>query len=151
MKNNRTYTHYYGLDFLRGISGYGVAVCHYFAFIYQNSFSEYLSFIFVEFFFILSGFVLFPQLLKVLENKNNLLIFYQRRWIRTLPLYFVCLLLISFIFNKVFTLDFYKYFFFYTRHNSKFFKWCLLSYSLVIIYRGVFLFNFSINSYFIKR
>jgi peptidoglycan/LPS O-acetylase OafA/YrhL len=112
MKNNRTYTHYYGLDFLRGISGYGVAVCHYFAFIYQNSFSEYLSFIFVEFFFILSGFVLFPQLLKVLENKNNLLIFYQRRWIRTLPLYFVCLLLISFIFNKVFTLDFYKYFFF---------------------------------------
>ena len=112
MKNNRTYTHYYGLDFLRGISGYGVAVCHYFAFIYQNSFSEYLSFVFVEFFFILSGFVLFPQLFKVLENKNNLLIFYQRRWIRTLPLYFVCLLLISFIFNKVFTLDFYKYFFF---------------------------------------
>ena len=42
--------HYYGLDLLRGISGYGVAICHFYAFIYANEILEYLSFIFVEFF-----------------------------------------------------------------------------------------------------
>ena len=104
--------HFYGLDLLRGISGYGVAVCHFYAFIYQNVFLEYLSFIFVEFFFVLSGFVLFPQLLAVLENKKNLVIFYKRRWLRTLPLYFICLVIISIMFNKLFTQDFFKYFFF---------------------------------------
>jgi len=104
--------HFYGLDLLRGISGYGVAICHFYAFIYQNVFLEYLSFIFVEFFFVLSGFVLFPQLLTVLENKKNLFIFYKRRWLRTLPLYFICLVIISIMFNKLFTQDFFKYFFF---------------------------------------
>ena len=74
---NQTQKHFYGLDLLRGISGYGVAICHFFAFIYNNTFLEYLSFIFVEFFFVLSGFVLFPQLMRVLDNKNNLLIFYK--------------------------------------------------------------------------
>ena len=104
--------HFYGLDLLRGISGYGVAICHFYAFIYQNIFLEYLSFIFVEFFFVLSGFVLFPQLLKILENKQNLVIFYKRRWLRTLPLYFICLIIISLMFDKHFTLDFVKYFLF---------------------------------------
>ena len=104
--------HFYGLDLLRGISGYGVAICHFYAFIYKNEFLEYLSFIFVEFFFVLSGFVLFPQLLKILENKKNLLIFYKRRWLRTLPLFFICLIIISIMFEKFLTLDFFKYFFF---------------------------------------
>lgn len=104
--------HFYGLDLLRGISGYGVAICHFFAFIYENIFLEYLSFIFVEFFFVLSGFVLFPQLLTILENKRNLVIFYKRRWLRTLPLYFICLIFLSLMFQKFFTLDFFKYFFF---------------------------------------
>ena len=30
-----TNKHFYGLDLLRGISGYGVAICHFYAFIYQ--------------------------------------------------------------------------------------------------------------------
>ena len=111
-KENQVYNHYYGLDLLRGISGYGVAVCHFYAFIYKNTFLEYLSFVFVEFFFVLSGFVLFPQLLKILENKKNLFIFYKRRWLRTLPLYFIILITISLMFNKFLTLDFIKYFFF---------------------------------------
>jgi len=111
-KEKQIYDHYYGLDLLRGISGYGVAVCHFYAFIYNNIFFEYLSFIFVEFFFVLSGFVLYPQLLKIIENKKNLLIFYKRRWLRTLPLYFICLIIISLMFNKMLTLDFLKYFLF---------------------------------------
>jgi len=104
--------HYYGLDLLRGISGYGVAICHFYAFLYKDIFLEYLSFIFVEFFFVLSGFVLFPQLLKILENKSNLLIFYKRRWLRTLPLYLICLVVISLMFQKFLSLDFFKYLFF---------------------------------------
>ena len=57
--------HYIGLDLLRGVSGYGVAVTHFFAFMYNSEVSEYISFLFVEFFFVLSGFVLFPQILKI--------------------------------------------------------------------------------------
>ena len=98
-KSEEINKHFYGLDLLRGISGYGVAICHFYAFVYQNVFLEYLSFIFVEFFFVLSGFVLFPQLLKILDNKKNLIIFYKRRWLRTLPLYFICLVTISIMFN----------------------------------------------------
>ncbi|MDB9760611.1 acyltransferase [Pelagibacteraceae bacterium] len=106
-KNN----HYYGLDLLRGISGYGVAVTHFFAFIYGSVFCEYMSFIFVEFFFVLSGFVLYPQLLQIYNNKKNLLLFYKRRWLRTLPVYFFSLIVISLITNKLITFDFVKYFF----------------------------------------
>tara|TARA_A100001011_G_scaffold135805_1_gene143205 strand:- start:469 stop:1476 length:1008 start_codon:yes stop_codon:yes gene_type:complete len=112
LKDKDIAKHFYGLDLLRGISGYGVAICHFFAFIYKNDFLEYLSFIFVEFFFVLSGFVLFPQLLKVLEDKKNLIIFYKRRWLRTLPLFFISLILISLMFEKFLSLDFFKYFFF---------------------------------------
>ena len=112
IKNKQVNNHYYGLDLLRGVSGYGVAICHFYAFIYSNIFLEYLSFIFVEFFFVLSGFVLFPQLLQILNKKKNLLIFYKRRWLRTLPLYFICLVAVSLMFNKFLTLDFFKYFFF---------------------------------------
>ena len=104
--------HLYSLDLLRGFSGYGVAFCHLHAFIYNNSHLEYFSLLFVEFFFILSGFVLYPQLMQVLNNKKNLLIFYKRRWIRTLPLYFIVLIMVASIFNDEFGSDFFKYFLF---------------------------------------
>ena len=94
MKNKKNnYNHFYGLDLLRGISGYGVAICHFYAFIFENIFLEYLSFVFVEFFFVLSGFVLYPQLIKIFENKKNMFIFYKRRWLRTIPLYLICLII----------------------------------------------------------
>ena len=103
--------YYYSLDLFRGFCGYGVAICHLNAFIFLNQFMEYLSLIFVEFFFVLSGFVLYPQLLKVINKKNNLLIFYKRRWMRTLPLYFLILILVSILTNHIFDIDFFKYFF----------------------------------------
>ena len=102
-------THYIGLDLLRGISGYGVAVTHFFAFMYNSEVSEYISFLFVEFFFVLSGFVLFPQILKIYNNKKNLFIFYKRRWLRTLPLYILSLLIVSIITNNLLSFDFLKY------------------------------------------
>ena len=109
IQNNK---HYYSLDFFRGFCGYGVAICHLYAFVYQNIFMEYLSYLFVELFFVLSGFVLYPQLIKVLYKKKNLNIFYLRRWIRTLPLYFLMLILVSVLTNNFFSLDFFKYVFF---------------------------------------
>ena len=103
--------YFYSLDLFRGFCGYGVAICHLNAFVYGNQFMEYLSLIFVEFFFVLSGFVLYPQLLKVIDNKKNLLVFYKRRWIRTLPLYFVILILVSILTDHFFNKDFFKYLF----------------------------------------
>ena len=103
--------HYIGLDLLRGISGYGVAITHFFAFIYKSQVSEYISFLFVEFFFVLSGFVLFPQILKIYDNKKNLLIFYKRRCLRTLPLYFLSLIIVSIITKNLLSFDFLKYLF----------------------------------------
>ena len=104
--------HLYSLDLFRGFCGYGVAFCHLQAFIFKNSHMEYLSLLFVEFFFILSGFVLYPQLMKISENKDNLFIFYKRRWIRTLPLYIIILLIVSALTSELLTVDFFKYFFF---------------------------------------
>ena len=107
MNNERIYS----LDLLRGIAGYGVAVCHFFAFAKNIEIFEYYSFIFVEFFFVLSGFVLSQQLIKVVNDKKNLKIFYLRRFYRTIPLYIVALTFFSILTNS-FSFDFLKYFFF---------------------------------------
>ena len=48
--------HFHSLDLFRGFCGYGVAFCHLQAFVYKNVHMEYLSLLFVEFFFVLSGF-----------------------------------------------------------------------------------------------
>ena len=104
--------HFHSLDLFRGFLGYGVAFTHLHAFIYKNVHMEYLSLLFVEFFFVLSGFVLYPQLLKILDNKKNLIIFYKRRWIRTLPLYIIILIIVSALTSELFSKDFFKYLFF---------------------------------------
>ena len=93
--------HYYiSLDLFRGFCGYGVAITHLNAFAFKNAYMEYMSLLFVEFFFVLSGFVLYPQLLKVINNSKNLIIFYKRRWMRTLPLFIAVLILISVLTGK---------------------------------------------------
>ena len=99
---------YYGLDLLRGIAGYGVAITHYLYFIKDKVNFEYYSFIFVEIFFVLSGFVLSNQLIKIHNEKNNLKVFYIRRLLRTIPLYVVALIFYTAISNN-FNLDFFKF------------------------------------------
>ena len=142
--------HLYSLDLLRGFSGYGVAFCHLHAFIYNNIHLEYFSLLFVEFFFVLSGFVLYPQLIRILDNKSNLAIFYQRRWIRTLPLYFIVIFLVSSIFDETLSKDFFKYLLFIQKIIPNFLSidyypvaWSLsieeffyLSFPLIIIFLG---------------
>ncbi len=102
---------FYSLDLLRGIAGYGVAITHYLYFVKSQTNFEFYSFIFVEIFFILSGFVLFKQLNKVYTNKKNLKIFYLRRWYRTIPLYLIALIFFTVLSNS-YNLDFLKYIFF---------------------------------------
>ncbi len=101
--------HFYSLDLFRGFCGYGVAITHLQAFIFKSMQMEYLSLLFVEFFFVLSGFVLYPQLLRILNSKKNLVIFYKRRWIRTLPLYIIMLFIVSALTGELFSKDFFKY------------------------------------------
>ena len=99
------------LDLFRGIAGYGVAVCHFYSYLFESSNMEYISFLFVDLFFVLSGFVLYPQLNRVYKNKKNLKIFYMRRWMRTLPIFFIALICFSIIFRN-FSYDTLKYSFF---------------------------------------
>ena len=99
------------LDLFRGFCGYGVAVCHFYAFLFKSATYEYLSFLFVDMFFVLSGFVLYPQLTKIYNNKKNLKIFYMRRWLRTLPIFFIALITFSIVFQN-FNYDTLKYLFF---------------------------------------
>ena len=99
------------LDLFRGFCGYGVAVCHFYAFLFKSATYEYISFLFVDMFFVLSGFVLYPQLTKIYNNKKNLKIFYMRRWLRTLPIFFIALITFSIVFQN-FNYDTLKYLFF---------------------------------------
>ena len=105
---NKTH-HYYSLDFFRGVCGYGVAITHLYAFMINSEIMEYFSLLFVEFFFVLSGFVLYPQLIKTINKKKNLFLFFQRRWMRTLPLFFIVIVLTSILTNNLFSYDFLKY------------------------------------------
>ena len=63
------------LDLLRGLAAYLVAIPHYFIFMGVDSkFLEFITLFSVEIFFILSGFVLGPQLEKIFKYStyNNL-------------------------------------------------------------------------------
>ena len=99
------------LNLFRAIAGYGVAISHFYYYLFNINFFQFASIFFVEFFFVLSGFVLYPQLLKVYNNKKNLKVFYLRRWMRTLPPYLLALLTYS-IFYLKFDFDTIKYLFF---------------------------------------
>jgi len=84
--------HYSLLDFYRYFAALTVCVSH-FIFNYNKSLHfEFTSILGVELFFILSGFVLAPQILKLqIDINKNLKIFLFRRWIRTIPPYLVAL------------------------------------------------------------
>lgn len=140
----------YSLDLFRGIAGYGVAITHFYYFIYQSNFSQFLSIFFVEFFFVLSGFVLYPQLLKVYQNPKNLKIFFVRRWIRTLPPYLIALILYSYYFSK-FDLDVLKHIFFiqYVKENFLYLDYFIISWSLSI--EEYFYFFFPIFLFFFRK
>src|ERR1051326_5691826 len=100
------------LDLFRGSAALAVALPHFFA--YRGLFpdaSEAISALAVEVFFVLSGFVLAPQILLCLgEGQPRYLgIFLARRWMRTIPPYLVALILISLLTREVSGADFLRY------------------------------------------
>ena len=104
----------YSIELLRGILATSVAICHYYLSYFNSIHLELISSLSVEIFFVISGFVLAPQIIKIFEiNKfSNFKIFLFRRFLRTLPAYFFYLGIISLILGKIFSLDFFKFFFF---------------------------------------
>ena len=111
METNR----YSTIDLLRFLAAFSVAISHFT--MHANGYDlnlEIISSISVEVFFIISGFVLAPQIISIVQNKKfqNYKIFLIRRWYRTIPLYLLSLLLTSVILSKLFTTDFLKYLFF---------------------------------------
>jgi peptidoglycan/LPS O-acetylase OafA/YrhL len=107
------------LNLFRGVAGYGVAICHFYYYLYNLDNFQFYSIFFVEFFFILSGFVLFPQLKKVYNNTRNTKTFYLRRWLRTIPPYILALVCYSILFVK-YDSDTLKYLFFIQKITDSF-------------------------------
>lgn len=108
------FSKYYSIEFLRGILALTVAACHYLLINSENINFEIISSLSVEIFFIISGFVLAPQILKIFNISTfiNYRIFLTRRFIRTIPIYLFYLILISIFLGELFTENFFKHLFF---------------------------------------
>ena len=86
------------LDGLRGLAAFAVAIPHFFMEQHYDDWRlESVSIVAVEIFFILSGYVLAPQIIFCLEAKTwrRIRVFLVRRWMRTLPPYFLALFALS--------------------------------------------------------
>ena len=104
------------LDFLRGMAAFAVAIPHYLT---ANApfqpFAEAFAIGGVEVFFVLSGFVLAPQIVDWVVGKpwRNLGVFLMRRWMRTIPPYVVALVVIAVLTGNLMTADFVRYLFYF--------------------------------------
>ena len=103
------------LDLLRGGAAFAVAIPHYLT---ANApfrpFAEAFAIAGVEVFFVLSGFVLAPQIVDWVVDKpwRNLGVFLVRRWMRTIPPYVVALIVIAVLTGNLMTADFVRYLFY---------------------------------------
>jgi len=92
--------HYPLLNIYRYFASLIVCISHYILYWNKSAYFEFTSILGVELFFILSGFVLAPQILRLEKNlKKNLKIFLLRRWIRTIPPYLVALICATILFD----------------------------------------------------
>jgi peptidoglycan/LPS O-acetylase OafA/YrhL len=83
------------LDGLRGLMTILVVLSHYFGEVPHGINALMFGWIAVEMFFVLSGYLVGNLILDKMHNDNFFLVFYIRRICRTLPIYFVSVLLIS--------------------------------------------------------
>jgi len=89
-----------GLDIARSIAIIMVLISHSRFYFVQYTDLQWLSFngfLGVELFFVLSGFLIGGIIIKEIVEKpslSNLLTFYKRRWFRTLPLYFLMVVIL---------------------------------------------------------
>ena len=108
--------YYYSLDLFRGFCGYGVAISHLYAFAYENIYMEYMSLIFAEFFFLLSGFVLYPQLIKVINNKKKFSNILQEKMDENFTSFFYSIIINFSAYWPAVQLGFFLSTFFYTKN-----------------------------------
>ena len=103
------------LDFLRGSAAFAVAIPHYLT---TNApfepAADAVAVAGVEVFFVLSGFVLAPQIVGWVIGKpwRNLGVFLARRWLRTIPPYVVALAIVAAMTGNLLTKDFLAYLFY---------------------------------------
>jgi peptidoglycan/LPS O-acetylase OafA/YrhL len=113
------------LDLLRGIAAFGVAIPHYLLIGPGAALQpEAISVVAVEIFFVLSGFVLGPQIVDCMRNGfGDLRVFLIRRWMRTIPPYLFALAVVSLGAGKLLSADFWRYVFyvenFAAQHNAQ--------------------------------
>ncbi|HEX9170068.1 MAG TPA: acyltransferase family protein, partial [Roseiarcus sp.] len=103
------------LDFLRGGAAFAVAIPHYLTLNAPfQPFAEASAIAGVEVFFVLSGFVLAPQIVDWVVGQpwRNLRVFLLRRWMRTIPPYVVALVVIALTTGNLLTTDFVRYLFY---------------------------------------
>jgi peptidoglycan/LPS O-acetylase OafA/YrhL len=113
------------LDLVRGLAAFSVAIPHYLilAAVAPET-SEAVSVLGVEVFFVLSGFVLAPQILACVagQRPGDLGVFLVRRWMRTIPPYFVALMAMSLVADALPSADFLRYVFYvqnlFAQHNA---------------------------------
>ncbi|HXZ15575.1 MAG TPA: acyltransferase, partial [Roseiarcus sp.] len=103
------------LDFLRGAAAFAVALPHYLT--AGAPFSpavESVAVSAVEVFFVLSGFVLAPQIVDWVVGRpwRNLGVFLVRRWMRTIPPYVAALVVVALMTGNLFTADTLRYLFY---------------------------------------
>jgi peptidoglycan/LPS O-acetylase OafA/YrhL len=85
--------HYPLLDIYRYFAALIVCISHHIIYWNKSEYFEFTSILGVELFFVLSGFVLAPQLLRLEKSSiKNFKIFLLRRWIRTVPPYLIALI-----------------------------------------------------------
>ena len=92
------------LDLLRGLAAFSVAIPHYLTLnATDGRGADVLAVTAVEVFFVLSGFVLAPQIRMQVVGRpaENLRIFLVRRWMRTIPPYLVALFCVSYFTGKI--------------------------------------------------
>ena len=103
------------LDFLRGSAAFAVAIPHYLT--TNAPFEpavEAVAIAGVEVFFVLSGFVLAPQIVDCVVAKpwRNLGVFLARRWMRTIPPYVAALAVVALMTGNFMTADTLRYLFY---------------------------------------
>ena len=100
------------LDLLRGGAAFAVAIPHYLTLNAPfQPLAEAFAIAGVEVFFVLSGFVLAPQIVDWVVGRpwRNLGVFLARRWMRTIPPYVVALIVIALMTGNLMTADFVRY------------------------------------------
>jgi peptidoglycan/LPS O-acetylase OafA/YrhL/lysophospholipase L1-like esterase len=103
------------LDYLRGAAAFAVAVPHYMtANAPFSPMTESVAVAAVEVFFVLSGFVLAPQIVDWVVGRSwrNLGVFLARRWMRTIPPYVAALAVIALMTGHLLTADTLRYLFY---------------------------------------